>query len=59
MQCPKLYKYKYVEGYRGKPTGPMKIGTLTHKGLEEYWLGKSLDEALDAMRTMSEGEEWC
>ena len=58
MQCPKLYKYKYVEGYRGKATGPMKIGTLTHKGLEEYWLAKSLDEALEAMRIMSEGSEW-
>ena len=58
MQCPKLYKYKYVDGYRGKATGPMKIGTLTHKGLEEYWLGKSLDEALEAMRIMSEGDEW-
>tara|TARA_R100001480_G_scaffold104823_3_gene107423 strand:- start:738 stop:1820 length:1083 start_codon:yes stop_codon:yes gene_type:complete len=55
MQCPKLYRYKYVDGYKSKLTGPIRVGILVHVGLEEYWLGNSLEESLAEMHNVVSG----
>ena len=57
-QCPKLYKYKYVQGYREEITGPIRIGILFHKGVEEYWLGNDLATAISSMEAMSKEDDW-
>jgi hypothetical protein len=50
MACPKLYKFKYKDRYRSSQvSGPMNIGILVHKGLEYFWRGQSLENALQAM----------
>ena len=58
LQCPKLYKFKYIDGYRAGESTPMKIGTLVHKGLESYWLGKDLSNALMDMQDVYMEDDW-
>lgn len=58
LQCPKLYKFKYIDGYRAGESTPMKIGTLVHKGLEAYWLGKDLSNALMDMQDVYMEDDW-
>jgi len=57
MQCPKMYDYKYNKLYRSQPSPAMRIGTMVHRGLEEYWQGKSYEDALHAMAKEAHGCE--
>ena len=55
MQCPMLYKIKYVLGYRSDASSAMKTGTLVHKGLEQYWLWKPIHESINTMYKLAYG----
>ena len=50
LQCPTLYRYKYVDLYRTKPTTAMVNGLTLHDGLEGFFNMKSLEEAIAGMR---------
>ncbi|MAF79983.1 hypothetical protein CL629_02800 [bacterium] len=58
MQCPRLYKYKYIDGYRSEPSAAMKTGTMVHLGLETYWNGEDLMTALLNMESLKMGDDW-
>ena len=46
-RCQQLYYYKYELGYRSSAViPPFLIGTGVHIGLEHFWKGASLQEAL-------------
>ena len=58
MQCPKLYKFKYVELYRTKPSIHMFLGTSLHAGLEKFFTGFDYEHAKRHMlKTFEEYEE--
>ena len=47
MRCPKLYDYKYEQGYRSAaPIPAYLIGTAVHIGLEYFWRGNSFAESM-------------
>lgn len=61
--CDRLHHLRYDEGYRSlKATAPQRSGTLVHRGLEGWWLGKQdgaserecLVRAYDLMRVEPE-----
>jgi len=58
LACPKLYKWKYVDGWSSVPSSAMSVGTLVHKGLEAYWLGKDLFNALMDMQDIYTKDDW-
>ena len=58
LACPRLYKWKYVDGWNSIPSSAMSVGTLVHKGLEAYWLGKKLSNALQDMWNSTAESDW-
>lgn len=46
-QCPRMYNYKYEQGYRtvDKPLA-LSFGSLVHEGLEVFWLVGTVEAAL-------------
>lgn len=48
-RCPREHHLSYVEGYRAtSDSQPLRLGTAIHLGLEAWWLGQPLSEALKA-----------
>jgi hypothetical protein len=48
-RCQREHYYAYLCGYRTLDDAEaLRFGTLWHKGLEAWWLGRGLDAALDA-----------
>ncbi|MCH9836397.1 PD-(D/E)XK nuclease family protein [bacterium] len=47
-QCPRLYEFKYEQGYEPhERAGALRFGTLIHLALETWWLtNKDLDAAM-------------
>ncbi len=56
LQCPTLYKYKYVDLYRTLPTVAMFTGLTIHKGLEGFFSFMSLKESIDKMEKYMDEE---
>ena len=60
LQCPTLFKYKYIDLYRTPPSPAMFTGSTMHKGLEGFFLGKSFEESCAMMEdyAKSESDGW-
>jgi len=57
LTCQQKYNYRYEQGYRTSETIPaFLIGTAVHLGLESFWKGEPVNEALLAVEeyTLSE-----
>lgn len=51
-KCARFHHNRYVELRRPSTTASnLYFGSMVHRGLEQLWLGRSLDEAIDAMLT--------
>jgi hypothetical protein len=51
-RCQREHHYAYQLGYRThEDAEALRFGTLWHRALEQWWLGRGLDAALDAATT--------
>lgn len=46
--CPKSWKFRYIDGVRGEPSESLVLGSIVHKVIEAYMLDRSLDILTDA-----------
>jgi len=55
--CNRLFQFKYVLGYKPVKTGEaLRRGSLTHLGLNAWWLKPDLDEMLDVVAAQEADE---
>jgi hypothetical protein len=48
-RCPREHFYAYIQGYRSlEDAAALVFGTRWHRGMEPWWLGRPVEEAIDA-----------